>query len=76
MEKLTLLNDTDKFVRWRISVLEKALATGDFENGGEKITYVYDWYGCGLFLSGKVSESERKLRNFIRVCLYIIKFIV
>jgi len=66
MSKATLLNDIDKFVRWRISVLEKALATADFENGGEKITFVNDWEGLGLFLDAKVNESEKRLAQLMR----------
>jgi hypothetical protein len=67
MAKASLLSDVDKFVRWRISVLEKALASADFANGGEKITFVYDWAGCGLFLDAKVNESQNKFNNFMRL---------
>jgi hypothetical protein len=67
MAKVSLLSDVDKFVRWRISVLEKALASADFQNGGEKVTFVYDWAGCGLFLDSKVNESQNKLNNFMKL---------
>jgi hypothetical protein len=67
MSKASLLSDVDKFVRWRISVLEKALASADFINGGEKVTFVYDWAGCGLFLDGKVNESQNKFNNLMKL---------
>jgi len=67
MAKASLVNDTDKFVRWRISILEKAMAKADFANGGEKITFINDWTGCGLFLDSKVNESQKKLLNFMRL---------
>jgi len=67
MAKASLLSDVDKFVRWRVSILEKALATADFANGGEKITFVNDWAGCGLFLDGKVNESQNKFNNIMRL---------
>lgn len=66
MAKASLLADVDKFVRWRISVLEKALAVADFESGGEKITFVNDWAGCGLFLDSKINESQKRLTALMR----------
>lgn len=69
MAKANLLSDVDKFVRWRVSVLEKALASADFTTDGEKITNIADWYGCGLFLDGKVNESQSKLNAIMRVSI-------
>lgn len=61
LSKLGLLSDPEKFTRWRIFILEKALKQADFENGGEKVTQVFDWVGMGVFLDSRVNDSNHRL---------------
>jgi len=61
MSKLGLLSDPEKFTRWRIFVLEKALKVANFGAGGEKVTQVFDWSGMGLFLDSRITDSNNRL---------------
>lgn len=61
LSKLGLLADPEKFTRWRIYILEKALKHADFAHGGEKITQVFDWTGMGIFLDSRVNDSNHRL---------------
>jgi len=61
MSKLGLLSDPEKFTRWRIFVLEKALKAANYAGGGEKVTQVFDWSGMGLFLDSRISDSNNRI---------------
>ncbi|KXS09405.1 CRAL/TRIO domain-containing protein [Gonapodya prolifera JEL478] len=39
----------DTFIRWRIQLMEKAVALLDFENGIERVTQVHDYSGVSFF---------------------------
>ncbi|ORY00499.1 CRAL/TRIO domain-containing protein [Basidiobolus meristosporus CBS 931.73] len=38
-----------RFVRWRVQLMERAIALLDFENGVEAMTQVHDYHGASLF---------------------------
>jgi len=61
LSKLGLLSDPEKFTRWRIYILEKALKEASFATGGEKVTQVFDWSGMGLFLDSRISDSNNRV---------------
>ena len=67
MSKLGLLSDPEKFTRWRIHVLEKALQKADFASGCEKITQVFDWTGIGLFLDSRINDSNSRLASITKL---------
>jgi len=67
LSKLGLLSDPEKFTRWRIYVLEKALQKADFASGGEKITQVFDWAGMGLFLDSRINDSNSRLASITKL---------
>jgi hypothetical protein len=66
LSKLSLVADPEKFLRWRVHVLEKALSKANFEQGAEKVTQIFDWSGVGLFLDSKISESNNRLAAICR----------
>ncbi|KAJ3119002.1 hypothetical protein HK098_005769 [Nowakowskiella sp. JEL0407] len=56
-----ILSDTATFLRWRIQLMEKAIALLDFENGLETITQVHDYTGASLFMDKRIKATSKEI---------------
>lgn len=48
-EVFTKYGGVDKFVRWRVRLMERAIERLDFESGVESIVQVHDYTGVSFF---------------------------
>ncbi|KAI8809639.1 CRAL-TRIO domain-containing protein, partial [Cladochytrium replicatum] len=56
-----IYNNPEKFLRWRIQLMEKAIALLDFENGLETVTQVHDYEGASLFLDKRIKAVSTQI---------------
>ncbi|KAJ3050370.1 hypothetical protein HK097_008676 [Rhizophlyctis rosea] len=56
-----VVSNPDRFVRWRVQLMEKAVAQLDFANGKETVTQIHDYAGAGLSMPKELKGTTKEI---------------
>ncbi|KAJ3087482.1 Non-classical phosphatidylinositol transfer protein (PITP) [Quaeritorhiza haematococci] len=56
-----IVGQMDKFLRWRVQLMEKAISLLDFENGIETVTQVHDYSQTSFFMGNKMKAVTKQV---------------
>ncbi|KAJ3044478.1 hypothetical protein HDV00_001905 [Rhizophlyctis rosea] len=56
-----IIKNPDRFLRWRVQLMERAILLLDFENGKETVTQIHDYAGAGLSMPKELKATTKSI---------------